>query len=454
MLTAAKINGRLKRLNDRLRKYIPPRETWTPVDEVIFTPTDFFSVSTNEAQELQFRAIKHAFTRHYTLSGFYSRYCDTRGVTPDDVKTHDDLEKIPLIPDLTFKMHPSGEGFADWVANIYTGDLPTVAINADSTFDGVINAYNEVGLAIALSSGTSGRHTVMPRDKRTFLTHGYACSKTVTCMFDELIVDHSLVLTPSPTQSNLWVAQALAFFPDLFDDVTHGLDLYISASLAGEAMTNEAKRRSASLSTTERGQITVGSAIKWLERYHKTSDTIRLFTFPFLLLGLMEVLEQQGKRFEFGERGFIMTGGGWKLSEDKRISPEDFRKRVEEVFGIPETHTFDAYAMVELNGACIQCPEGHYLHIPYPWLKPLVLDRRLTPVSYGEWGRFAFLDAVAGSYPGFIMTGDEARMLEHCPVCDRPGPVLEPNVRRAAGQEMRGCAEEVRRVIEQDLGSS
>jgi long-chain-fatty-acid---luciferin-component ligase len=273
-------------------------------------------------------------------------------------------------------------------------------------------------------------------------------------MFDDLIVDHSLVLTPSPTQSNLWVAQALAFFPDLFDDVTHGLDLYISANLAGEVMTGEAKQRSASLSTTERGQITVGSAIKWLERYHKTNDTIRLFTFPFLLLGIMEALEQLGKHFEFGERGFIMTGGGWKLSEDKRISPEDFRKRVEETFGIPETHSFDAYAMVELNGACVHCPEGHFLHIPYPWLKPFVLDQSLKPVGYGEWGRFAFLDAIPGSYPGFIMTGDEVRMLERCPVCDRPGPVLEPSVRRAPGQEMRGCAEEVRRVIEQDIGGS
>ena len=43
-------------------------------------------------------------------------------------------------------------------------------------------------------------------------------------------------------------------------------------------------------------------------------------------------------------------------------------------------------------------------------------------------------------------------MLEHCPVCDRPGPVLEPEVTRASGKEMRGCAEELRRMISADMG--
>ena len=56
------------------------------------------------------------------------------------------------------------------------------------------------------------------------------------------------------------------------------------------------------------------------------------------------------------------------------------------------------------------------------------------------------------SYPSFIISGDEVRMLERCPVCDRTTPVLEPEVKRVAGAEMRGCAEEMRRVMSMDLG--
>ena len=106
--------------------------------------------------------------------------------------------------------------------------------------------------------------------------------------------------------------------------------------------------------------------------------------------------------------------------------------------------------MVEGNGFMLQCPEGHYLHTPYTYYKPLVLDDDLMPMGYGEWGRYAFLDAIAQSYPGFIVSGDRARLLEHCPVCDRPGPVLEPEIERAKGEEERGCAEELRRVLAED----
>jgi len=42
-------------------------------------------------------------------------------------------------------------------------------------------------------------------------------------------------------------------------------------------------------------------------------------------------------------------------------------------------------------------------------------------------------------------------MYEHCPVCDRPGPVLEPEIHRATGEEARGCAEEVRRALARDF---
>ena len=53
---------------------------------------------------------------------------------------------------------------------------------------------------------------------------------------------------------------------------------------------------------------------------------------------------------------------------------EDFRKEVEEVLGIPERCCLDIYGMVEGNGWAVHCPEGHYLHVPYSFYKPIVLD--------------------------------------------------------------------------------
>ncbi|HYC19660.1 MAG TPA: hypothetical protein VEF35_03440 [Candidatus Bathyarchaeia archaeon] len=451
--TPGEIEDRVKRLDERLARYIPPRETWTPADEAVHTPIDLYRVPMEEARKMQLRAIRYTFARHYRLNDFYHKYCEMQGVTPDDIRTNDDLEKIPLIPDLTFKQHPSGEDFAHWIANIFTGELPTVVIeSANPTFDDVINAFNAAGMMVAYSSGTSGRHTVIPRDMRTFCANQYADSKLKSCLFDHMAVDHFLLLFPKPSKTNLWIGKVMAGKSVLYNDLNFALDFEISADLTLKAMTEEEHPGRAPSSAEERQRKIVEVTIKWLERYEKTTDTIGLEGAPFMLVQIMDTLEREGKRFEFGERGMVTTGGGWKINEDKRISASDFRRRVADVFGIPETRCLEVYGMIESNGPINTCPEGHYFHLPHTWVKPLVLDRSFTPVGYGEWGRFAFLDSLAYSYPGFIITGDQVRMLEHCPICDRPGSVLEPEVQRAPSVEMRGCAEEVRRVLAQDFG--
>ncbi len=172
---------------------------------------------------------------------------------------------------------------------------------------------------------------------------------------------------------------------------------------------------------------------------------------PFLVHSVIERLKHEGRTFDLGERGCVLTGGGWKVHESKRMPEAEFRRDVEEYLGIPPDQCIDLYGMVEANGWMTQCPEGHHLHIPHTYMHTMVLDDEYRPVGYGETGRLAFLDGSMGSYPGFIITSDRVRMLERCPVCDRPGPVLEPGVTRVAGKESRGCAEEVRRMVSSDM---
>jgi phenylacetate-coenzyme A ligase PaaK-like adenylate-forming protein len=136
----------------------------------------------------------------------------------------------------------------------------------------------------------------------------------------------------------------------------------------------------------------------------------------------------------------------------RRIPSDQFRVWVKDRLGIPPEDCMDVYGMVEGNGWMTQCREGHYFHIPTCYFKPMVLDSDYKPLGYGQWGRFAFLDAAAHSYPGFMATGDLVKMLERCPACDRTGPVLEAEIKRAVGEEMRGCGEEVRNLVSSDLG--
>ena len=71
MQALAELERTFKALNERLARYIPPRETWTPAEEALFKPIDLHRVPLEDARAMQLRAIKHTFTRHYKLNQFY-----------------------------------------------------------------------------------------------------------------------------------------------------------------------------------------------------------------------------------------------------------------------------------------------------------------------------------------------------------------------------------------------
>ena len=76
------IENRIKTLNERLSRYIPPRETWTPAEEALFKPIDPHSVPLEDARAMQLGAIKHTFTRHYKLNQFYRSVLRDEGLHP------------------------------------------------------------------------------------------------------------------------------------------------------------------------------------------------------------------------------------------------------------------------------------------------------------------------------------------------------------------------------------
>ena len=447
----------IKKFDDYLQKYFPPKDAWTPADEAVYKPADLYRIPLKEAAEMQLRSLKWTFNYQYTNNAMYRNFCKDRNISPSDIKTNDDLVKIPMIPDTFFKDYPTGRDFAVWLSNIFTGTLPKIVIKQkDPTYDEVINAFNETGMLVSYSSGTSGRHTFIPRDRRTFNISEYTVAKcAITMIYPLWSYDlNGMLLMPNPKRTNVYAGKVCTIFFDAIHDVQVAIDRDVSTELIRMTMSGEkgvkasvvkyfVKRESAKM---------VDFIIHWLEKFEKTDQTIALVGAPYILAVVMEKLQREGRSFNFGERGAVATGGGWKAFEGQRVPVVEFRKQVEKVLGIPEKYCVDLYGMVEGNGWMVHCPEGHYLHMPYSYYKGVVVDDEYKPVGYGEWGRYGFLDAAAYSYPGFILSGDKVRMLEHCPVCDRPGPVLEPEVKRAVGEEIRGCGEEVRRMLSSDLG--
>ncbi len=453
----ANFDAYIKKFDNLVTKYIPKKEDWTPSDYATYGPKDLYRVSDKEAKELQFKAIKYQFNRHYEHNKIYHKFCQDHSVSADDIKNYDDLEKIPLVPDKFYKDYPFGRDFAIWLGNMITGEIPTVKISGKNpSFDDVINAFNATGMAVAYSSGTSGRHTFIPRDMRTFNVAEYLAAKAIITMAYPLwdYEMHGYLLMPNPFKTNVFAGKVCSIYFDAIKDIKIAIDREINTETIRLSMLGGkgVKTKLAAIAIARMQKKIVKDIIRWLEQNQKSGNKIAFAGAPFLLYSVMKKLEEDGRTFDFSGKGAVLTGGGWKVYEDKRMPVADFRKKVEAVLGVKPEHCLDFYGMVEGNGWMTHCPEGHYLHVPHSYYHAMVLDEELKPMGYGEYGRFAFLDGSTFSYPGFIVSGDRVKLLEHCPVCDRPGPVLEPEIKRSAGEEIRGCAEEMRKMLSTEFG--
>ncbi len=445
-------NSYIDALDNQIKNYLPQENT--PLYDALVKPKDIFRIPLSEAEKLQFSCIKHAFIHHFNNNKFYHKYCKDYKITPDDIKTNQDLTKIPLISDKFFKSYPSGKYFATWLANVYTGELPNITITQKKpTYDDVIKAFYEVGIIVSYSSGTGGKYTFTPRNKQTFLNAEYALAKTVVTMAYPLwkYDSYGYLLMPNPKKNFIFAGKALEVYCDAVKEVNSAIDREVTTELVQMTMGNKRglKSKIVRYFSYRQAKKMIDNIISWLEKHDNGKDIITLLGAPYILYSVLEKLKSEGKSFDFGERGGIANGGGWKGV--KNMTHEEYRNEVKKFLGIPGKYVLDVYSMVEGNGWMIHCPEGHYLHAPYAHYKALVVDGEFKSVGYGERGRFAFLDGISTSHPSFIVTGDEVKLLEHCPVCDRPGPVLEPVVKRAKGEDVRGCAEEVRRMLSSDL---
>ncbi len=447
----------IKRFDEKVEKYIPQKKDWLPPDFSVYGPKDPFKVPLKEGKELQFNAIKFQLKNHYENNKMYHNFCKEQNFTPDKLKTYEDLEKIPLIPGEFYKDYPHGKDFALWLANIFTGEIPKINIyGKHPSYDDVINAFNSSGLAVAYSSGTSGRHTFIPRDNRTFFNSEYAVAKNAISMAYP-IYSYDMkgyLLMPNPFKTNVFAGKVCTIYFDAVSEVKSAIDREINTELIRMTMIDGGgfKAKMIKRYLAKMNKKIIKDIINWIEKNDKEKNKIVFAGAPFFLYAVTNKLRELGKTYDFSDRGAILTGGGWKVNENHRVPVAEFRKLMQEFLGIKPEHCLDIYGMVEGNGWMVLCPEGHYLHIPYTYYHPMVLDNEFKPLGFREWGRFAFLDGSTYSYPGFIISGDQVRMHEHCPVCDRPGPVLEPEVTRAVGKEMRGCAEELRRMISSDVG--
>lgn len=440
----------------RIEKFLPPKESWTPIDKALFTQNIYFK-DYQKTLDLTFNAIKYSFSHHYNNNPIYHHLCNVKKVTPNSIKSKEDLNKIPLLPDSFFKDYSEGDGFLKWLDNVFTGSTPMPTFKTKTPdYDNIIEEFNKKGISIMFTSGTSGRFSFIPRDKGSWDRLRYNAMKSVVELMDYDPNDNVILLIPNPGLTNLTIASLFGIAFDLYDPTkTHialeDMKITIQYLRMQRAETVGIKEKIKAKAMSKLSPIVLKRSdsrmIDLLEKIEKEGKRVNIAGPPFWLNRILERMIKEDRKVKLPDSQ-VLTGGGWKAEEDKRTPEEIFREKVENVLGIPQDRYHDVYAMSECSSVFLSC-EGHYKHIP-PTIVPLVLDEELNPIGYDEFGRFAFIDPIPISYPGFIITGDKVKLIERCPACNRKGPVLDIEVSRLPGVEGRGCAAIMADLMEQE----
>jgi long-chain-fatty-acid---luciferin-component ligase len=333
------------------------------------------------ARALRERFVRAAFRRHVAENAGYARYVTQLGVEPDDPDLA--LSAIPLLPSGLFKQPDL--------------DLASVAPAAL--------------VKRCLSSGTSGSHSVVPRDEPTLSRFLGSITASLPALFglDRTGRHRGIVLGPTTTEAgDLWFSYAIAC-----------LGLVVPTEY-----------------------FETGGTFSAAAAANRVADTLA-DGLDVALIGpparVLEVARAAAGGPPLSPGSLVVTAGGWKSAQARALDPVTFRASVARDLGVADDHRIrDSYNMVELNSVIHEC-EAHAKHMP-PWVQAQSRDPATNALlAPGELGILAFLDPTATSFPCFILSEDFGIVRDGPCACGRDGQRVEI-VRRMNRVESRGCA--------------
>ena len=345
------------------------------------------------SSEIFLEAMRDCLAHHMANNDFFGECLERAGVKPEDIRTEEDLVKIPPIHANFFKKYE------------------------------VLSVPYEEIVEYATSSGTTGQKSQMFFDQDSF-DFGNAMVKNefrhYGFLSDELT--NYLLFTYEPAQISKDLGTAKTdvgllnyapvnetFFALRYNGQGHDFDVY--------------------------------GTIKALEEYEKQGLPVRIFGFPSFLYFTVRQMKETGHRpLHLNTKSMTLLGGGWKGYADKQIQKSELYAMVEEMLGIPAENCRDGYGSTEHSVPYFECP-NHHFHIPV-YSRMLIRDvKTLKPLPYGEAGFANFITPHLLSVPAVsVMMGDMAVLhdAKECG-CGIKTPFMEI-IGRAGTSKGKSCA--------------
>ena len=192
----------------------------------------------------------------------------------------------------------------------------------------------------------------------------------------------------------------------------------------------------------------------WAKRVIELAEDapIRLTGFPAFMSQLAKEIATICPGFRAKPGSFITAGGGWKNHKGVPLKHLEFAAQMEASMGIPAANIRDAFGMAEHGIPYCSCSAGHY-HIPV-YSRLLVRDPLTMKVlPDGEEGLMNLITPYNTAEPNLsVLATDLAVVREGCP-CGIPGKYID-SVRRGGISKNRGCAIAAQELLDRSQGGN
>lgn len=334
------------------------------------------------------------------------------------------------------------EAMTGWLGSVCTR-APGIETSGIADLGTWRDRLRSKGLFLSFSSGTSGRMSFVPRDLPTWkalVTNGssYTDETWRTAPDGERLEFDCLVLGPRSggmgiLDAGAGLARTATRSHFLFDRVLTADAVRELGRVSGDA--GPAPPAAADVPDLEE---TYARAFAFVRGSRDEGRRMLIFGAPFQAQRFCERIAASWGLLPAPAGSLLVTGGGWKSFRGARLSRPELLRLARATLGIEPSRCIDAYSTSELNSTFSTCREGRY-HIP-PLVEAVVLDEALLgEVGRSGFGTLGFLDPFAASYPGFVISGDQALLSQGECACGLSGMFIEGEIERASGLEVRGC---------------
>ncbi len=177
--------------------------------------------------------------------------------------------------------------------------------------------------------------------------------------------------------------------------------------------------------------------LRALDAFALEGGPVRFLGMPAFLHDFLSYLGE--RRYRLDPESLLIYSGGWKASEDKKTTKEEFRALCGEKLGLPASRVRDAYGLAEHSAPYYEC-EAHRFHVP-------VFNRLITrdpvtmePTAPGERGVLELLTPFNAMMPTLAVLSTDWAVIseEPCP-CGKNSPIFTI-LGRAGISKHKGCA--------------